>query len=93
MRSPLLFSSLSLFIFQAMKSCDVQLSDADVARLALRFDEEESRRVDIQKFMRFVRGERIVDVAVKQSIRHIDGYGLQALTAHHSPLTVPYLDA
>ena len=48
-----------------MKSCDVQLSDADVARLALRFDEEESRRVDIQKFMRFVRGERIVDVAVK----------------------------
>ena len=43
---------------QAMKSCDVDLSDSDTARLALRFDEEESRRVHIQKFMRFVRGEK-----------------------------------
>jgi hypothetical protein len=43
-----------------MKSCDVDLSDSDTARLALRFDEEESRRVHIQKFMRFVRGENSV---------------------------------
>ena len=45
---------------QAMKSCDVDLSDSDTARLALRFDEEESRRVHIQKFMRFVRGMKSV---------------------------------
>ena len=45
---------------QAMKSCDVDLSDSDTARLALRFDEEESRRVHIQKFMRFVRGVKSV---------------------------------
>jgi hypothetical protein len=43
-----------------MKSCDVDLSDSDTARLALRFDEEESRRVHVQKFMRFVRGESSV---------------------------------
>lgn len=43
-----------------MKSCDVDLSDSDAARLALRFDEEESRRVHVQKFMRFVRGEKSV---------------------------------
>jgi hypothetical protein len=59
-----------------MKSCDVQLSDSDVARLALRFDEEESRRLDIQKFMRFVRGERRgerrSDTAAVQNIGQTD---------------------
>ena len=39
-----------------MKSCEVDLSDADVARLVLRFDEEESMRIDISQFMRFIRG-------------------------------------
>ena len=55
-----LLSLFSIFNFQAMKSCDVDLSDSDAARLALRFDEEESRRVHVQKFMRFVRGEKSV---------------------------------
>ena len=50
----ILFSS----VMQAMKSCEVDLSDADVARIGLRFDEEQGRRVDINQFMRFVRGER-----------------------------------
>ena len=55
------FSTLMLnYYLQAMKSCDVDLSDSDTARLALRFDEEESRRVNIQKFMRFVRGMKSV---------------------------------
>ena len=54
---PFPFSFNFHFHFQAMKSCDVDLTDSDTARLALRFDEEESRRVHIQKFMRFVRGE------------------------------------
>ena len=40
-----------------MKSCEVDLSDADVARLVLRFDEEESMRIDISQFMRFIRGK------------------------------------
>ena len=48
---------VSISVFQAMNSCEVELSESDVARLALRFDEEESRRIDIQKFLMFIRGE------------------------------------
>ena len=39
-----------------MKTCEVDLSESDVTRLALRFDEEESMRIDIQKFLKFIRG-------------------------------------
>ena len=48
--------SISPPILKAMKTCEVDLSESDVTRLALRFDEEESMRIDIQKFLKFIRG-------------------------------------
>jgi len=42
---------------KAMKSCNVELSESDVARLLLRFDTEEVHRLDIEKFVRFLRGQ------------------------------------
>ena len=46
---------------QAMKSCEVDLSESDVARLVLRFDEDESMRIDIKKFIKFIRGRVCTD--------------------------------
>ena len=44
-----------------MKSCEVDLSESDVARLVLRFDEDESMRIDIKNFIKFIRGRVCTD--------------------------------
>ena len=44
-----------------MKSCEVDLSESDVARLLLRFDDDEGMRIDIQKFFKFIRGRVCTD--------------------------------
>ena len=42
---------------KAMKQCHIELSESDIQRLTLRFDAEESQRIDIDKFMKFIRGQ------------------------------------
>jgi hypothetical protein len=42
-----------------MASCNIELTDTDVARLMIRFDSEEVQRFDIDKFSRFLRGKSI----------------------------------
>lgn len=42
---------------KALKNCDVEISEEDVARLMLRFDAEEVQRLDLDKFIRFMRGQ------------------------------------
>ena len=53
-------SSGLLSIGQVEKSfryCSVDLSDADVQRLMVRFDPEEASRFDMEKFFKFLRGQ------------------------------------
>ena len=56
-----LIFSISYHHAQAMKSCEVDLSESDVARLVLRFDEDESMRIDIKNFIKFIRGRVCTD--------------------------------
>lgn len=42
---------------KALNSCNIELSESDVARMVLRFDSEESQRIDLEKFVRFMRGQ------------------------------------
>ena len=42
---------------KAMKSCNIELSDADIQRLMIRFDTEEAQCFDIERFIRFLRGQ------------------------------------
>jgi len=42
---------------KALTSCGIELSEADVARLLLRFDTEEVQRLDLDKFIKFMRGQ------------------------------------
>jgi Ca2+-binding EF-hand superfamily protein len=41
---------------KAIKSCNIDLSDSDLFRLMLRFDNEDSQRFDIELFGRFLEG-------------------------------------
>jgi Ca2+-binding EF-hand superfamily protein len=42
---------------KAMRSCRVELSDADVSRLLLRFDSEGNQRFDVDEFIFFLKGK------------------------------------
>jgi Ca2+-binding EF-hand superfamily protein len=42
---------------KALKSCDIELSDSDVTRVAMRFDLEESQRVNVDQFLRFIQDQ------------------------------------
>lgn len=42
---------------KSFRYCSVDLSDADAARLMVRFDQEESSRFDNEKFFKFLRGQ------------------------------------
>ena len=53
---------------KAMKQCHIELSESDIQRLTLRFDGEDSQRIDIDKFMKFIRG---------QSYHHDDDQGVR----------------
>jgi Ca2+-binding EF-hand superfamily protein len=46
---------------RAMKSCSVQLTDADALRLMLRFDIEDNQHFDNDRFFRFLRGRQYED--------------------------------
>eukprot|EP00606_Chrysophyceae_sp_TOSAG23-5_P000755 GSChrysophyteH2.ASY1.ANO1.454.1 assembled CDS len=42
---------------KALRYCNIELSVADVSRLVLRFDSEETKRIDIKLFAQFLRGQ------------------------------------
>lgn len=51
---------------KVMASCNIELTDTDVARLMMRFDSEEVQRFDIDKFSRFLRGKGVSNSSITE---------------------------
>lgn len=59
-----------------LKGCNLDMSDTDIARIMLRFDTEESQRIDIVLFSRFLRGQPL-EIDDDHSLRESSSGGVR----------------